>query len=699
VTDIATLGLAVDSRQVTQATGELNKLAAAAKPAAANVGALEKAAAGAGAAFPKVGSEADKVAKSTANTTRSLAQLSFQFNDIASGLAMGQSPFMIMAQQGGQVFQVWQQNNNVFKDAAKWIGSVLTPMRVLGIAGAAAAVAGYAVNAAWNASMRQFDDTSRAIGTTINELRSLQSAASVKGIDDFSVSAEKFSAAIYQARSGAGGLAEVFRANNVQVGTFTETLARAAELIRNAKDDQQRLALLQKMGLPATMDWVRLLEQGGSRIAKIAGDTGNAGSRIESELVKRARDFDEAWDGAWRSFKDSAADAITWAKGGLADLIDAFRNLGETPEEGRARRNPPRITVTKPGGSTVDPDALQRALSLEQQRLSILGQTATVEQQVRAVELQVMQARMAGVNITDAELAKLKELAGERALGITAIKAQTDAQNVEAATIGMGVGQAAAYAAAQNALNDARREGRVLTADNIAAIQQEASALGQAAQRADQLRFGYETFRGTLQEFGQALRQGATVWDAFAKAGVSALGKIADKLMEMAAQNLWMAAFPGGGGGLGRLFGFGGGANAADMGIGNGVGSGGFNFIDAQVAHTGYGPGDGMARRYHPDYFDNAPRFHSGIGAGERAAIIRDDESVLTPGQMRAMGGAGKPIVVNINQTNNFTNADPGSEARMRQWATQTKDAAVQEAVAAVANIQATTPAFNRGGR
>jgi hypothetical protein len=33
-----------------------------------------------------------------------------------------------------------------------------------------------------------------------------------------------------------------------------------------------------------------------------------------------------------------------------------------------------------------------------------------------------------------------------------------------------------------------------------------------------------------------------------------------------------------------------------------------------------------------------APRFHDGIGPGERAAVIRDDESVLTPGQMRALG-------------------------------------------------------------
>lgn len=36
-------------------------------------------------------------------------QLSFQLNDIITGLASGQSPAMILAQQGGQIFQVFQQ--------------------------------------------------------------------------------------------------------------------------------------------------------------------------------------------------------------------------------------------------------------------------------------------------------------------------------------------------------------------------------------------------------------------------------------------------------------------------------------------------------------------------------------------------------------------------------------------------------------
>lgn len=52
--------------------------------------------------------------------------LTFQLNDIASGLAMGQSPFMIMAQQGGQVLQILQTSNKGMGGLLKEVGGMLT---------------------------------------------------------------------------------------------------------------------------------------------------------------------------------------------------------------------------------------------------------------------------------------------------------------------------------------------------------------------------------------------------------------------------------------------------------------------------------------------------------------------------------------------------------------------------------------------
>jgi len=58
-------------------------------------------------------------------------------------------------------------------------------------------------------------------------------------------------------------------------------------------------------------------------------------------------------------------------------------------------------------------------------------------------------------------------------------------------------------------------------------------------------------------------------------------------------------------------------------------------------------------RYIHPAYFENAPRFHSGLLPGELPAILQRGESVLTPGQMSALGGALRSSpVVNVNIEN-----------------------------------------------
>jgi tape measure domain-containing protein len=75
----------------------------------------------------------------------------------------------------------------------------------------------------------------------------------------------------------------------------------------------------------------------------------------------------------------------------------------------------------------------------------------------------------------------------------------------------------------------------------------------------------------------------------------------------------------------------------------------------APIGHTGGIPGvEGAHRLVSSDMFYNAPRFHSGrapgLGSGEIPAIIKDDEGVFTPAQMRALGGrrgGGGPTINN----------------------------------------------------
>lgn len=135
----------------------------------------------------------------------------------------------------------------------------------------------------------------------------------------------------------------------------------------------------------------------------------------------------------------------------------------------------------------------------------------------------------------------------------------------------------------------------------------------------------------------------------------TAIGKIEDKLIQMTIDNVWSTAFGGTGGSgfnWGSLFN-GGSGSTPTMSTGLGAGTGGLAF---PTFHGGGIVGmEGAMRFVHPAHFNNAPKFHTGIGPGERAAVLQDNEGVFTQGQMRALGlmaggsrGAPGSVTVNV---------------------------------------------------
>ena len=645
--------------------------------------------------------------------------LSYQLVDVTQGVLMGQSAFQIFAQQAGQIGQVIatspQGLGGLLKEIGTSLRGLITPLTLAGAGVAALGVGAYAAYQSWKTFALQLDDTAHIAGTTSSAMAQLQAAASFKGIslDDFSKGAGNFSQQIYLAKQNMGGLIDVLRVNGVSAaGDFTTLLGKAADLIQNARSDQQRLVLLQQMGLPATMDWVRFLSQGSAGIKQATDEAVKFGGAANDNLVKKAREADQAWNTFWTNFglkaKQYTVEAATGVTGFIAKIKQAQTDVqlrgtklqGATPL-GSNFDDFYKVTgadrPTNKSGSK-DPNAVRTEISRAQQTLSLLGQTATATEQVRQFELQLQAARLDGIKIDTNRAQVLKDLIRDQALGVTQIKASIDSTRIEGDTIGMTAGQAAAYTAAQNALNDARRRGQVLGPSEIAYIRQTADALGEAAKRTDELRFGFDTFSGFFRDFGQNLRNGASLWDSFAKAGQNALGKIADRLMDMASRNLWNAAFGsagGGGGFFSSLFG-GSSLTASESGTLAATGVTGL--------HSGglVGTDSTFVRATHPAYFDDAPRFHTGGMVSDEVPIIaKRGEGVFTPAQMRALAPVGKqggaaPISITINQNNTFTNADPGSEARMRSALLQTKNQAVQEAVQAVAKVKSDNPSYLR---
>ncbi len=682
--DIATLGLAIDSRQVVQGAGALDKFSVSAGSAQKAVTALEKVTTDAGKSTSALSNAAKPANDALANVTKNaglsrngLLNLSRQLQDVAVSVQGGMPIFTVLAQQGSQIYDVFASEKTAtvggaLKQITSGILGAITPLRAFGVVGLATGAIGAAFYTNWHKVTLALDDTARSVGAMTGELSKLQAAASFKGIasDDFTKGMQSFGRSVYDAKAGMGGLAEVFQVNSRRAGDFNSSLNTAADLIKNARDDQQRLVLLQQMGLPATMQWVRLLSGGADGLKK-AKDAA-AEFAANDNLVASARRFDEAWNRTWTNFGLNARSAFQKAMefgGGFLDRMERLAahagnasiwtsllpkdhaetaaKWGVTPLTSFEQRfnasaaNPASSNTTLAdalraradsirNGNTVDPAVAQRENQMQQQRLGLLNPVATVDEQIKANKLAITAARMQpGNKITDADVKRILDNARANALGTAQIRAQTDAYNVENATLGMTTGSALAYASVQQRINEERRKGNNLTTDQIAALRTEANALGDAAQRAENMRFAYDGLHNSSQTFLSNLRSGASVWDSFRAAGSSALDAISSKLMKMSTDQLWISAFGGSGGGLfgglGSLFG---GGNSSDGALPL---PGNPSFIGPTFANGGY---TGSGGKYEP------------------AGIVHKGEYVIDAASTRRIG------VSNLNRLRGY--ADGG---------------------------------------
>lgn len=237
------------------------------------------------------------------------------------------------------------------------------------------------------------------------------------------------------------------------------------------------------------------------------------------------------------------------------------------------------------------------------QRIALLANLATVEDQVRAKELELAAAGLQGVGVSkeqrDAILnatraqAEMSRVQDQASIGVFSFK---DANKAAADTLRMWQSQGLLdpanlkhFASASNLAAksvEALADQAKVAGSSLPMFQQALNDAGNARKQLDSLMVeGMNVNRGFFVEFGQQLRSGASAWEAFKESGLNALSKIADKLMQMAADNLFASAFGGSSGGagglagiLGGLFGGGGSGSVPVMSSGLGAGTGGLSF-------------------------------------------------------------------------------------------------------------------------
>lgn len=371
--------------------------------------------------------------------------LSYQLVDVTQGLASGQPVFQIFAQQAGQIGQVIATApgglGGLMKELGKSIAGILTPMRLaaLGIGGLAA---GFAVSAVSIInSIKAFDDLARSIDQTAPKLRGLQTTAAFKGInsDDFAAGMKSFAASVYDAQRNMGSLNGLMIANNKQAKTFDDYFNNIADLVAKTTSNVQKQKILEAAGLPTTQEWVRYMSQGSAAIRAAASGTTAFNDAAEQNLIKKAREFDDAWNTATTKMvqyfkagiveivaamsgvqvpdwlKNLTSGAIKGAAGGpLGALVGAAKgaiNPASTSFNDRFGSFAPTGAnladgLQKKAAAAQGPQPKTQAELLEenrqmQSRLSILGEMATVEQQVKQKQLELNAAALQGVGVND----------------------------------------------------------------------------------------------------------------------------------------------------------------------------------------------------------------------------------------------------------------------------------------------------------
>ncbi|MEI9995089.1 MAG: phage tail length tape measure family protein [Rhizomicrobium sp.] len=273
-----------------------------------------------------------------------MTNLSYQLNDVASGLAMGQSPFMILTQQGGQFVQIMQQSGvgpvGIIKQVGGLIGSFITPAVLAGgaLLGVGAAVAYIAYEAISNGKAMEsaLTGVGRGAGVTASGLDALAVAGAHQG--NIGVGAARGYAEAYASTGRiVGGQIQQLTAltENYAATTRQDADAAVKELSTSFSDLSKGVDTLNaKTGFldAATRQHIIDLEAQGDHAAAVKATI----DALQPSLIKYGENL--TWLGRrWHDIKTFGSDVVEFAThapntkeqlDAAQEQLDAVKNAG-----------------------------------------------------------------------------------------------------------------------------------------------------------------------------------------------------------------------------------------------------------------------------------------------------------------------------------------------------------------------------------
>ena len=556
--DIARLGIEIDSRPVAKAREELGQFSTGAKQA-------ETATNGLSAAFRTGAASTNQFGRAVEQTAQTAERASSR---ISLAMTAAQSV------TGGLVGAL----SSVFRAG---------PLVALASAGGVLA----AVNTMKN-ELLELEAISKRTGMTVNQVNGMNLLGARNGVGQEVIGKglEGLSERLAEAARGEGELGKLFELNNIrlrdrngQVISTNAALERAAELMRNAASESDKIKIAELLGL--SREWIPILERGSEAFRKARDEANQAAGAIDRELIAKAQEFDRQWNKAWADWTAWGKSRILDVAGELSRLWTMATNMSWGPGTGVLRDSDlrPGETRGQPRGTLRDSstDDIVARLTREQAIRSgapLTGGTTRLPGSDRGggggggegtdTPQKRLDAYIDSLARQDAVMRSQIETFGQsnavRKAAEEIARAQVDLNRLDAETRGDVVRRLTEQVQSSEALRSKLEE------------LQRAQAL--AVDMNNTFRDGV---KGLFSETASAVQNGANVFEAFGQSALRQLNRISDRLMQMAIDQLWLKAFGGSGGLfgsgglLGGIFGGGGGDISGIHEIAHGFASGG----------------------------------------------------------------------------------------------------------------------------
>lgn len=289
-------------------------------------------------ALEKTQSQLGKTGQSAAQTANAMRMIPAQMTDIIVGLSTGQSPFMVLMQQGGQLKDMFGGIGPAIKGVSGYVLGLINPVTLAAAAVGVLGLAYYKGSQEQDEFYKSLTLSGNLVGKTSGQLADMAARVSVAANSTTGAAASTLNELVSSGKVAGDSLERVTTAivktseatgiaTDKLVGDFNDIAADPVAAITKLNDQYHFLTL-------ATYNQIKALQDEGNQqeAARVASES------YSSSLIQRSNDIKEnlgllekAWDGVWGSAK-KAWDAM-FDIGREQTLADKLATLNENIAE------------------------------------------------------------------------------------------------------------------------------------------------------------------------------------------------------------------------------------------------------------------------------------------------------------------------------------------------------------------------------